>query len=387
MCFHVPEELKEHGCKPAPERPYACQECDKHFLCGPHLKKHQLTHQLPGAPRYQCNQCHMNFTYRHHFLSHLRTHGTEHELGDAPSSRNKPPTESRDPVNIYQCPICPKSYAQAMELADHLTIHSFMCKVCNMSFASKAKLAEHEQGHLTATTQYECTECGGSFLGSDAFRQHQCAQRQRSVTEKRSESKLPSPKSLKHSSKSSRVHEEEEEEEVDVGEDFYNCSVCKKRFSSQADLGEHHKTNPDCRPYKCQFCGKGFAKRRYLLKHEAVHKRSFSCHLCPQSFDDEGALAAHLESHTREFQCSVCPKNFTTAQDLSRHEKKHAEEQGGAHRCDMCYKSFGHLSLLRKHQETHVGEVVYECTECDKAFAFFHLLEEHQLTHAASSTL
>ncbi|KAL2084328.1 hypothetical protein ACEWY4_019846 [Coilia grayii] len=386
MHFRDPEQLSEHGCKAAKERPYACPECDKHFLHGSHLKKHQLSHQLAGPYRYQCNQCHMNFTYRHHFLGHLRSHGNEKESEDAIGSGDKLPTESRDPDNIYQCPICPKSYSQAMELADHLTIHSFMCKVCNMSFSSKAKLAEHEQCHLTATTQYECTECGESFLGSDAFRQHQCAQRQRSFTENRSESKLSSPKSLKHSSKSSRVNEEEEE--VDVGEDFYNCPVCKKRFSSQAELGEHQKSQPECRPYKCKVCGKGFAKRRYLSRHQLIHERPFRCNDCPQSFDTESSLSAHREMHNanREFQCSICTKNFTTAQDLLRHERKHAEQQSGAHRCDMCYKSFGHLSLLRKHQETHVGEVVYECTECDKAFAFFHLLEEHQRTHASFST-
>lgn len=386
MRFRDPEQLSEHGCKAAQERPYACQDCDKHFLHGSHLKKHQLSHQVPGPYRYQCNQCHMNFTYRHHFLSHIRRHGSEKDSGDATGGDGDGvPAENSEPDNIYQCPICPQSYSQAMELADHLTVHSFMCKVCNMTFSSKAELASHEQCHLTATTQYECTECGESFFGSDAFKQHQCAQRQRSYVENRAGPQLSPPTSQKQSSRSSRAVEEEEE--VDVGEDFFNCKVCKKRFSSQADLGEHHKMNVECRPYKCQVCGKRFAKGRYLSKHQLIHERPFRCDVCPQSFDSESALAAHQGIHNadRDFQCSVCHKRYTTANDLLRHEKKHADphekKTGGAHRCDMCYKSFGHLSLLRKHQETHVGEVVYECTECDKAFAFFHLLEEHQRTH------
>ncbi|KAG5271053.1 hypothetical protein AALO_G00175330 [Alosa alosa] len=386
MRFRDPEQLSEHGCKAAKERPYVCPECDKHFLHGSHLKKHQLSHQVSGPYRYQCNQCHMNFTYRHHFLNHIRRHGNEKESGDADEDGDAVLAKNSDPDNIYQCPICPQSYSQAMELADHLTIHSFTCKVCNMTFPSKTELASHEQCHLTATTQYECTECGESFLGSDAFRQHQCAQRQRLYTENRTGPKLQSPTSQKHSSRSSRTVEEEEE--VDVGEDFYNCPDCKKRFSSQADLGEHRKMHPECRPYKCQVCEKGFAKRRYLNKHQLIHKRPFRCDACPQSFDSESSLLSHQRIHVdRPFQCSVCHKCYTTAQELSKHEKKHTELQGtgGAHRCDMCYKSFGHLSLLKKHQETHVGEVVYECTECDKAFAFFHLLEEHQRTHVPDS--
>lgn len=385
MRFKDPEQLSEHGCKAAKERPYACPECDKHFLHGSHLKKHQLSHQLAGPYRYQCNQCHMNFTYRHHFLYHIRRHGNEKDSGDAADDGDGVPEKNSEPDNIYQCPICPQSYSQAMELADHLTVHSFMCKVCNMTFSSKPELASHEQCHLTATTQYECTECGESFFGSDAFKQHQCAQRKRSYVENRTGPQLSSPTSLKQSSRPSRAVEEEEE--VDVGEDFYNCKVCKKRFSSQADLGEHYKMNVECRPYKCGVCGKRFAKARYLTKHQVIHERPFRCNVCPQSFDSESSLATHQAVH-RDFQCTVCHKRYSTANDLLRHEKKHA----GAHRCDMCYKSFGHLSLLRKHQETHVGEVVYECTECDKAFTFFHLLEEHQRTHipdlsSASSSL
>ncbi|XP_012673349.2 zinc finger protein 1035 [Clupea harengus] len=392
MRFRDPEQLSEHGCKATKERPYACP-CDKHFLHGTHLKKHQLSHQLSGPYRYQCNQCHMNFIYRHHFLSHLKRHGNEKESADAAGGGDELLAESGNPDNIYQCPICPQSYSQAMELADHLTIHSFLCKVCNVTFPTKTQLTDHEQSHFTATTQYECTECGESFLGSDAFRQHQCAQRQRSHTENGPAPRLSSPTSLKQSSRSSRADEEEDEEEVDVGEDFYNCPVCKKRFSSQADLGEHQRIHLECRPYKCRVCDKGFAKRRYLNKHQLIHERPFRCDDCPQSFVTKSSLLAHQRIHVnREFQCSVCQKCYTTAQELLRHEKKHAEKQdkktGGAHRCDMCYKSFGHLSLLKKHQESHVGEVVYECTECDKAFAAYHLLEEHRRTHiaAASST-
>ncbi|XP_062394881.1 zinc finger protein 1035 [Sardina pilchardus] len=386
MRFRDPEQLSEHGCKAAKERPYVCPECDKHFLHGSHLKKHQLSHQVSGPYRYQCNQCHMNFTYRHHFLNHLSRHGNEKESGDGDDDGDAVLAKTSDPDNIYQCPICPQSYSQAMELADHLTIHSFTCKVCNMTFPSKTELASHEQCHLTATTQYECTECGESFLGSDAFRQHQCAQRQRLYTENRTGPKLQSPTSLKHSSRAAKTTEEEEE--VDVGEDFYNCPDCKKRFSSQADLSEHRKMQPECRPYKCQVCDKRFAKRRYLSKHQLIHERPFRCDTCPQSFDSESSLLSHQRTHAdRPFQCTVCHKCYTTAQELLKHEKKHTEFQGtgGAHRCDMCYKSFGHLSLLRKHQESHVGEVVYECTECDKAFAFFHLLEEHQRTHVPDS--
>ena len=46
--FQDPEQLSEHGCSPAKERPYSCPECNMHFLHGSPLKKHQFSHQLSG---------------------------------------------------------------------------------------------------------------------------------------------------------------------------------------------------------------------------------------------------------------------------------------------------------------------------------------------------
>ncbi|XP_028835269.1 zinc finger protein 1035 isoform X2 [Denticeps clupeoides] len=388
ICNHRykdPEQLSEHGCKAAKERPYSCPDCNKHFLHGSHLKKHQLSHQASGPHHFQCTQCLMSFSYRHHFLNHIRKHekDSEHAVKNEGRSSDRRPNSEL----LYRCPICPASFAQAMELANHLSLHSYMCNICNLTFASKEQLVDHEQCHLTAAAQYECTECGDSFLGSEAFRRHHCAHRKRlhvnngpSQPSHRSVRKSPGPS-------------ENEDEEVDVGEDFYKCSVCKKRFSSKGDLQEHVKWHAEFRPFKCKVCGKGFTQKRYLTRHQQIHERLHRCDKCPQLFVNESSLLAHQASHTQnwQFQCSVCTKAYNTAEELSQHEKKHATVQNrldgsGEHRCDMCYKSFSQLSQLRKHQESHVGQVVYECTECDKAFAFFHLLEEHQCSHAAASS-
>ncbi|XP_041758521.2 uncharacterized protein LOC121586101 [Coregonus clupeaformis] len=366
--FKEPEQLSEHGCMAARERPYSCQECNKHFLHASHLNKHELSHyQIPQSYVYRCNQCHMSFNYRHNFVSHLKKHGDDEAAAEAlkgGSVTNAWETVS-EKRTVYKCPICPHRFTHAIELASHLSIHSentFDCSVCKLTFPTKNKLAEHERSHLTAATQYECTECGESFLGSD-FRQHHCARRQRAVTD-HERPHLSNRKSM------------EEEEEVDVGEDFFNCTVCLKRFSSRGSLQQHlNKEHPNERPFKCQSCGKSFALKRYLRDHERrQHKFGTElAHLTYKATDSE-----------RQYKCSVCPKTLTSAHDLSLHMKVHTEqESGGDHRCDMCYKSFSRLSLLRQHQESHVGQVVYECTECDKAFAFPHLLEEHQKTHAA----
>ncbi|XP_039535544.1 zinc finger protein 1035 isoform X2 [Pimephales promelas] len=389
--FPDPEQLSEHGCSPAKERPYSCPECNKYFLHGSHLKKHQLSHQLSGPGSYQCNHCSMSFTHHHLFLTHLRSHRNEKASKDSnfPTSEKTIRVETVKRAKIYQCPICPESFYQALDLANHLSVHSHMCSVCNMTFPSKKELDEHEQCHLTAATQYECTECGDNFLGSDAFRNHHCSNRNLTFLDKRrSESSVSSSKKQ---SSGTQFQAGDEEEEVDVGEDFIICPICKKRFSSNSSLMEHHKKHhEDQRPFKCLVCNKGFTKKRYLTQHQQIHnERPYKCDVCSESFKTEPSLISHRRLHDakRQHKCPICYRTYLTAHDLAKHKRKHAEHQSqdNEFRCDMCYKSFPLFDQLQKHQETHVGQVVYECTECDKAFAFLNLLEDHQLTHTAAS--
>lgn len=388
--FPDPEQLSEHGCNSAKERPYSCKDCNKHFLHGSHLKKHQLTHQLSGTRSFQCNSCHMSFIHRHHFLAHLQTHGGEESSKSQTDEVKISNTEESNQDKIYRCPICPESFSQVLELANHLSVHANMCNVCNKTFSTKQQLEKHEECHLSAATQYECTECGKSFLGSDAFRQHYCVhQKNLSFPSMQNTDK----KKCFRNSSEVFTNNNEEEEEVDVGEDFYNCPTCSKRFPSNISLQEHQKLHEIDRPFKCLVCGKGFAKKRYLTQHQQIHdERPYQCELCSNSFKTQQSFLSHRKTHDahHKYHCSVCDKSYRTPYDLSRHEQKHPELQtfsvvSGDHRCDMCYKSFSLLSQLRQHQETHVGQVVYECTECDKAFAFLHLLEEHQQTHGTSA--
>lgn len=385
--FSDREQFSEHGCNPATERPYSCKDCNKHFLHGSHLKKHQLTHQLSGTRSFQCNSCHMSFSHRHHFLTHLQTHGGEESSKSQSDEVKTSNTDDSNQDKIYRCPICPESFSQVLELANHLSVHANKCNVCNKTFSTKQQLEKHEQCHLSAATQYECTECGKNFLGSDAFRQHYC------VHQKHLSCASLSTADKKRFQNSSKVPNSNEEEEVDVGEDFHNCCTCNKRFPSIISLQEHQKLHEFDRPFKCLACGKTFTKKKYLKRHQQVHnERPYQCDLCSNSFQTEQSLLSHSKTHDAhcKYHCSVCAKSYRTPYDLSRHEQKHPElhtfgEVSGDHRCDMCYKSFGLLSQLRQHQETHVGQVVYECTECDKAFAFLHLLEEHQKSHGTST--
>ncbi|XP_055359386.1 zinc finger protein 1035 [Betta splendens] len=363
--FRDPEELSEHGCMATKERLYSCSDCNKHFLHASHLKKHKTTYHLCTSNReYACNKCQKSFSSSEHFLNHLKTHSDS-----AGGTELNMKIKTGGPSNGFICPVCHQCFASAAELCSHFPTHPdhmFECKTCKILFPSRSKLNEHERHHLTSSTEFDCHECGQSFLGRDAFRHHDCSHQQRAEME--NEKTTPS---ARRSPLTSLVGEEEE---VDVtGECLYNCPVCSMQFSSQSSFLEHqNKAHLNEKPFKCELCGKSFPLRRYLRRHEQRHRTK---------------LASERTNQTQEklFKCTQCHTQFTKAQDLSVHMRIHSEQQFGEYRCDMCYKSFNQWQLLKAHQESHVGEVVYECTECDKAFAFPHLLEKHQQTHAGSS--
>lgn len=353
--FRDPEELSEHGCMEARERPYSCADCDKHFLHASHLKKHRATHLSSWSKReYTCNQCNTSFSSSQRFLGHLQSHADI-------AAKIKCDSDGEDGASYssFICPVCHRSFVSAVQLMDHFPTHPDGTS----EFEKMGNKREKQQQQLTSATEYECPECGQTFLGGDAFCEHQCSRQQRPVikTEYPDETQGPIyyPAAV-------------EEEEVDVmGEDFYNCPVCSKWFSSKSGLLEHQNTeHGNDKPFKCELCGKAFAKKKYLKQHEGRHKMAAE----KAVMLDEG-----------KSKCPHCPAKFSKPQDLALHMRLHAEEEVGEYRCDMCYKSFSHWTQLKQHQESHVGEVVYECTECDKAFAFPHLLEEHQQTHAGSS--
>lgn len=357
--FKDPEELSEHGCLESKGRLYSCLKCDKHFLHASHLKKHnKSSHQASQANvDYQCNRCNTSFSSSENFLSHLESHVSR--VGDELQEERKDDNLSGG----FKCPVCPQCFSTATELIRHFPAHSrssLDSSVPNNKPPTVGQL-QHDN-HLIPAAKYECSECGQSFLGTDAFRQHSCSHQQPTAN---------SSPSAKISPQTSRGRTLGEEEDVDVtGEDFYHCPVCAKQFSSKSSLLDHqNKQHSHKTVFKCKVCGKVFSLRRYLRKHEQRHEK---------------AASKNTNKPADTHRCTQCSAQFSTSSELSLHKRLHAEKEVGRHRCDMCYKSFSQLSLLWQHQESHVGQIVYECNECDKAFAFPHLLEEHQLSHMSS---
>uniref|UniRef100_A0A674NJH3 C2H2-type domain-containing protein n=1 Tax=Takifugu rubripes TaxID=31033 RepID=A0A674NJH3_TAKRU len=356
--------LEDHGREEQAKRHNTCHKCKRVFASSAYLEKHMKMHEEMKDDSISCPECPKQFST----LSELEEHKPCH-----------------DPSRSFACKLCHLRFRTKISLCDHLESHvsGFKCPVCFQCFATATELICHfpahsecsldssvpknkprtvgqlpNDNHLISAAKYECSECGHSFLGTDAFRQHSCSH-QKSTANSSPLAKTP---------KVTRCHPPGEEEEVDVtGEDFYHCPICSMQFSSKSSLLDHqNKKHSLGKTFKCKICGKFFSLRRYLRKHELRH---------------EQAKTKNTNKPADKFKCTQCSAEFSTSSELSLHKRFHAEKEVGKHRCDMCYKSFSQLSLLWQHQESHVGQIVYECNECDKAFAFPHLLEEHQHRH------
>ncbi|CAL4072313.1 unnamed protein product, partial [Meganyctiphanes norvegica] len=92
-----------------------------------------------------------------------------------------------------------------------------------------------------------------------------------------------------------------------------------------------------------------------LFKQE-IASLSFQCNLCGKKFAKKFKLVKHQKTCSGEikFQCSQCVKSFTLKADLVRHQRTHTGER--PFQCSQCNKRFIQKSNLVTHQITHTGE-------------------------------
>ena len=131
----------------------------------------------------------------------------------------------------------------------------------------------------------------------------------------------------------------------------------------------------------CEFCNKGFEQKRTLVAHRRIHtgEKPYKCPICNAAFTQATHRSGHIKTHDptyRPFKCDQCGRSFARKYSLTMHSYIH--KGIFPFKCKHCDKKFRQAADMRKHEQRHTVHDALICQQCGLKFASKDSLKHHR---------
>ncbi|XP_063407539.1 PR domain zinc finger protein 15-like [Mytilus trossulus] len=172
----------------------------------------------------------------------------------------------------------------------------------------------------------------------------------------------------------------------------YVCTICNKKYNTERYLRLHAPKHTS--EFRCETCGKSFARKESLQKHECRFSAKiitkeptesgqqtegnpiYSCSKCEEQFYDLVEAENHLQVHRIGITCEHCKQVFLKRVQWNQHVCPDVEKS--RYSCDICFQTFGNEQSLFRHVAMHTD--IYKCEKCAKCFSRKDSLLRHITT-------
>merc|ERR1719509_156380 len=329
---------------------YECpeEECDRSFKYQGALDKHILKHNGVDAPPTSKRKWKVE---AEEALNHIKlepevklNEGEDHDFLDRllddleEQPKVKKRKKKRPETKDFTCSDCNKAFYFQKNLFTHV-LDKHGKSIDDLPSLAKVKLEDEEGvGRMTkkARNKYKrrlkgepnkpvvCDECGTQFKFASGLYNHR--KRMRGDIEKQ------------------------------------QCPHCE-RVVKNCFLDQHIREEHGTPRYACQFCGKGFYYKSFMLNHQRFHTGEYKeciCDLCGAVYKSVQVLNRHVRNahqDLRNHKCTHCEKAFHNKQRLSRHiNSQHTKAT--VYPCPVCQTRYDRKDNLRTHIRKNHSAVV-----------------------------